>query len=126
MYKYYPVMMILRLLSNAIIIGLVITNQMSMVTYFLCDLAIGALMSKSIACCTARMKRYVYNGPNREKFDNYKHFGVAIAGTIGNGIALLGIPETLAWTLLLLSVIVDTVCSLMQYKEIKMKLKEAR
>jgi hypothetical protein len=61
----------------------------------------------------------MYNGLNRERFDNYKHLGVAIAGTIGNSIALIGIPPTLSWILLMLSILMDAGCSLMQYREIR-------
>lgn len=124
LYKYYPVMMITRTTIFVTIIALVLCDSMSLVAYYICELLTASLLSKSIQCCCARMKRFMYNGPNREKFDNYKHLGVAIAGTFGNGISLIGIPAKLAWVFLMLSILVDAWCSVMQYREIKLKNKQ--
>ena len=118
-YPFYPLMLFTRIVVYTTCVVCIIQDIMTIPAYYLIDICISSMLSKTIHCCYARMKRMSYAGEDRERFDNYKTMSAAIAGMIGNTFAFFNLPPVVTWSCFGLSVLVDNLCSTIQYFKLK-------
>lgn len=120
-YKWYPIMSGMRIIVYTVAVSLILSNKLTIPAYYIIDIIISTMVSKSIHCCYARMKRLAYNGEDRERFDNYKPIAAATAGLIGNTFAFIGVSTSIAWICFAISVIIDNICGIIQWYDLKRK-----
>lgn len=118
-YRLYPIMSMLRIIVYTTAVTLILMDKLTIPAYYVIDIIIATMVSKSIHCCYARMKRLAYAGEDRERFDNYKPIATAVAGMIGNTFAFIGVSTTVAWICFAISMIIDNTCGIIQWRELR-------
>lgn len=118
-YRIYPLMALVRIIVYPTCVWMIISDILTIPAYYIIDMLIATMVSKSIHCCYARMKRLSYSGEDRERFDNLKTMSAAIAGMVGNTFAFIGVSTTVAWICFAISMIIDNTCGIIQWNELR-------
>lgn len=82
---------------------------MSAPVYFMTETVSDIIIGRNIICCNSRIRRIVYNGEERETFDNSRPIAQSIAAVIGNLIAMIEIPASVCFILFSIGVIMGDV-----------------
>lgn len=116
-YKHFVAIAMCENIVYAIIITGVITKVVSITTMFMVESIAWILLTKNLICCCSRIRRFLYESEEREKFDNNRHVATSAAEIIGYSVAMLVVPEWLAWSLISLGIICGNMFSILAYKQ---------
>ena len=119
LYKFYPVFLLSETVLYTSLVILLSLNIVDARVYFIGDVIIRATITRNIMCCANRLKRIVYEGESREKFDITVPVACAIACIIGSVVALFNIPLWLGWICIAIGVSIDNLFYYLAYRETK-------
>ena len=119
LYKLYPWFLLFESILYTSLVVLLVCGVVDAKVYFIGDVFIRAIITRNIMCCANRLKRIVYEGESREKFDITTPVACAIACCIGSSIALFTIPLWLGWICISIGVSIDNLFYYLAYRETK-------
>lgn len=121
--KFYPKWCIIDTLSFGLIIILTATNSITVSTFYLIRIILISCVCRSMGAACNRMKRLVYDGEEREKYDNCLNIVGCSASLIGSSVAMIGIPIWLAWCIFGFSVVIDDIMYMFAWSKITKHIK---
>ena len=116
-YKHFVAIAMCENVAYTLMLVGVITRTISITTYYVIESIAWILLTKNLICCCNRIRRFIYESEEREKFDNNRHIAMSAATIIGNSVALFVIPEWAAWMLMSLGIICGNLFSVLAYKQ---------
>ena len=96
---------------------LVLAGVFTAKMFFLVEMVTVATLTRCIVCSGKRLRRLIYEGEEREKYDINDPIAMSAATILGGVIALIGIPSWLAWVVMMIGVSIDNVFYVVIYKK---------
>lgn len=108
-FRYMPLLLLAETGIYATICPSIHFGLISARMYYLIEITTVAIITRNLSCCGNRIRRILYAGEEREKYDTCVPIADAIAVIAGGSIAMIGIPLHWAWIVVMAGVIADDI-----------------